>query len=150
MSAEFHEWLNQLSERLKSSIPEPLPDSRAKKEEELFGENPNAYDIEQQKEEMRRRIQARKIEKDEHELRKDFAYRIFELICYWIGFVAMLTFADALFTFSAIAGKILPLGVPITDIFLSDALLMFMWGTATATIVGLFVYVAKYLFPDKK
>ena len=84
------------------------------------------------------------------ELRKEYADKIFGLVLGWIAFLCFLTFADAMFSFTAVIGKAIPAGTSITDLWLSDKLLMVLWGTATTSVLGLFVYVAKYLFPSNQ
>jgi hypothetical protein len=66
--------------------------------------------------------------------RKDFAVRIFWFVCAYMACVFLIL------VFSGIKGN---------GFILSDAVLVTLLGTTTATIVGVFNFVARYLFHNK-
>lgn len=67
------------------------------------------------------------------EMRKEYASLIFKFVSYYMFFVFMLLFLS---------------GSP-SSFQMSDAVLLTLLGTTTATVISLFVIVANYLFPKK-
>ena len=67
------------------------------------------------------------------EMRKEYASLIFKFVSYYMFFVFMLLFLS---------------GTP-SSFEMSDAVLLTLLGTTTATVISLFVIVANYLFPKK-
>lgn len=72
--------------------------------------------------------------KQDREQRKDYAIRLYELVCCYLLFMFLLIVVS---------------GLDIADFHLSDAVLVTLLGTTTATVLGLFRFVAKYLFRTK-
>lgn len=67
------------------------------------------------------------------EMRKEYASLIFKFVSYYMFFVFLLLFLS---------------GTP-SSFKMSDAVLITLLGTTTATVISLFVIVANYLFPKK-
>lgn len=67
------------------------------------------------------------------EMRKEYAGLIFRFVSYYMVFVFLLLFLS---------------GSP-SSFKMSDAVLLTLLGTTTATVISLFVIVANYLFPKK-
>lgn len=67
-------------------------------------------------------------------LRKKYAFRIFFLICCWIASILIILIMN---------------GFNWNNFHLSDAVLMTLITTTTATVFGLFVLVTRYLFNTK-
>ena len=67
--------------------------------------------------------------------RKTYAGRIFRLLIGWLCVVASILFLRGFFKF--------------TFFNLSDAVLMTLIGSTTASVVGIFIIVTKYLFPKR-
>jgi len=65
--------------------------------------------------------------------RKLYAYRVFALICIWLGCVMLVVFAT---------GK--------GDLHYSDTVMVTLLTTTTANVIGLFAIVNNYLFKTKK
>ena len=72
--------------------------------------------------------------KDTHRLRLGYAGRIFWLVCVWLVYVAIVLFISGFKT--------------TTSFSLSDNVLIAFITSTTVTVVGLFVVVAKWMFPD--
>ncbi len=109
-----------------SSHQEPEPDlSLDLAEHQLF------YQVEALKQEL-------KEAQDTHELRLGYAGRIFWLVCAWLVCVAIAVFMS---------------GFSLWNFNLSDKVLITFITSTTINVVGLFVVVAKWMFPngnDKK
>ena len=67
--------------------------------------------------------------------RKTYAGRIFRLLIMWLCGVALILFLHGFSQF--------------TSFNVSDVVLMTLIGSTTASVVGIFIIVAKYLFPQK-
>lgn len=81
------------------------------------------------------RFEEYKGKKQDREQRKDFAERIFQFLMVYMlfsGFVLVLS------------------GIAINNFHLNDEVLITLLGTTTANVIGIFVIVAKYLFPQHK
>ena len=63
-----------------------------------------------------------------------FASRIFRLLCWYMGAVALLIILN---------------GFSVFGFNLSDSVAITLLGTATANVISIFVIVAKYLFPAR-
>lgn len=79
-----------------------------------------------------KRIQ-NQIERQDMEQRKDYADRIFSMISIYLFFVLLILFLDGF----------------CTRFNLGDTVLVTLLGTTTSTILGVFYFVAKYLFTKK-
>ena len=74
------------------------------------------------------------IKSEDKEQRKHFASKIFVLTICYLSFVALV---------------LLLVGFRLFDFFLSDAVMITLLGTTTATMIGVFNFVMKYLFNKK-
>lgn len=73
-------------------------------------------------------------QRQDREQRKDFAGKIFLFVKYYMVVILLLIIANGY----------------CQSFSISDDVLMMLLGTTTANIVGLFAFVAKYLFQTKK
>lgn len=73
--------------------------------------------------------------KQDREQRKDFAERIFSFLVAYMMVVCFILFLS---------------GITINHFYLSDTVLVTLLGTTTANVIGIFIVVAKYLFPQHK
>ncbi len=104
-----------------SSLQEPEPDlSLDLAEHQLF------YQVAVLKQEL-------KESQDTHELRLGYAGRIFWLVCAWLFCVVIAVFMS---------------GYSSNEFNLSDKVLITFITSTTITVVGLFVVVAKWMFPN--
>ena len=103
-----------------STIPEQ-PDDYSNKEQSAWK---NAQITEFQKDSAQDRSE-----------RKTYAGRIFRLLIVWLCVVASILLLRGFSQFSLFS--------------LSDAVLMTLIGSTTASVVGIFIIVAKYLFPQR-
>lgn len=69
---------------------------------------------------------------DTHELRVEYTGKIFILVCCWLGFVI---------------GFIVLSGFKVYDFKLSDSVLIAFITSTTINVVGLFIVVAKWMYP---
>lgn len=69
--------------------------------------------------------------KQDREQRKEYAQRIFQLLCYYLVIVAFFIFLS---------------GTESTKFYLSDSVVITLLGTTTANVIALFAIVPKYLF----
>ena len=75
-----------------------------------------------------------KSQQQDRDQRKDFALRIFNFVSlYMFGVFLLLVMS----------------GIGTNDFHLSDTVLVTLLGTTTATVIGVFNFVAKYLFHNK-
>ncbi len=72
-------------------------------------------------------------QRDYHDLRNEYIPKLYQLIVVWLVFVALCVIASGLGFMK-----------------LSDAVLIAFITTTTATVISLFVIVAKWLFPSKE
>lgn len=81
------------------------------------------------------KIEEYKGKKQDREQRKDFAERIFSFLVFYMATVGVFVLLS---------------GVALNIFHLSDTVLVTMLGTTTANVIGIFIVVAKYLFPQHK
>ncbi|MEM9415893.1 MAG: hypothetical protein AAGA29_10515 [Planctomycetota bacterium] len=99
----------------------------------------------QQNYDARRRQQMLDAYKQDFELRKEYTPQIFKLVRVWLIFVAVFLVASSL---PGLSFRVC--GVPIRlSIKTSDVVLVALLGQATATVVGLFVVVARWIYPKR-
>jgi hypothetical protein len=80
--------------------------------------------------------------------RKSYAKKLFWLTAFWLFAVFTIVSATSA---SIVNPSWWPNWLPtVTSCKLSDAVLIALIGTTTANVLGLFVIVARYLFPDSK
>jgi hypothetical protein len=112
--------------------PAPLGDENAKLEETWFNAESKRLELAKRRAELDSNIQDTK-------LRGQFTKRIFLLILGWLsvvlGIIIFQGFKFTIFTHS---------------FGLSNAVLLALIGSTTANVLGVFVIVVHYLFPDSK
>ena len=80
------------------------------------------------KEELKGKIQDR-------EQRKEFAIKIYHFLCFYLSSVLFLIILSA---------------TPLIKVELTEAIIITLWTTTTANIIGIFILVVKYLFATRK
>ncbi len=73
---------------------------------------------------------------DLHRMRLDYAQRIFTLVLAWLGCVAISVFLTGFG------------GTASTSFFLSDKVLIAFISSTTINVIGLFIVVAKWMYPN--
>lgn len=81
------------------------------------------------------KVEEYKGKKQDREQRKDFAERIFSFLVVYMTVVCFILFLS---------------GITVNHFFLSDTVLVTLLGTTTANVIGIFIVVAKYLFPQHR
>ena len=121
----------ELSVVSEPKIPEVLATedaAKTAKEEEIdWDKRAKAEDVKRLEHENAQRGQDR-------EERKNYANRIFCLICIRIGLVMLLLLLQ---------------GFPVTTFRLADSVVITVVGKTTGTVLGIFLIVASYLFPKR-
>lgn len=113
---------------------------RAAANDKATGESTDAPDLSEDLEEHKLRYEVETLKqqvveaRDTHNLRVGYSKKLFWLVCTWLACVAV---AVGLSGFGAWGFK------------LSDAVLIAFITTTTVNVVGLFIVVAKWLFPAK-
>ena len=98
----------------------------------LAAEEENAYELQKQKLEIEALQKAQEERSELHGIRKEYVEKLFMLISVWLGFVVVLVFL---------------VGYHCFDFNLSDRVLIALITSTTATVLGLFAVVAKWLYP---
>lgn len=80
------------------------------------------------------KVEEYKGKRQDREQRKDFAERIFSFLIWYMVVVGVILFLS---------------GITVNHFYLSDTVLVTLLGTTTANVIGIFIVVAKYLFPTK-
>ncbi len=110
------------------AIDEPLEDEEESEEpRDYAGEEATALDHEQKK------LKLAQFKQDIDE-RKIYAHRIFKLVVGWLGFVGIMLWFNGFSRF---------------NFHLSNNVLIALITTSTASVIGIFIIVAKYLFPNR-
>ncbi len=118
-------------------MPSSVPDLERLSEAELGVPSQPAFDS---YEAERRSIENAKEQeyvdnaKQDRKLRDLYSHRLFWLVASWLGVVAIVLLLN---------------GFHVVPFHLSDNVLTALLGTATASVIGLLVIVAKYLFPGQ-
>ena len=99
---------------------------------------------EKEREKLYRYKQHTKHSDDLHALRQDYVPKLYWMICLWLLFVAVIIFLSG---YSAENINNPDCQINCTRFKLTDQVLIAFITTTTATVVGLFVIVAKWLFP---
>ncbi|MEM7627630.1 MAG: hypothetical protein AAF333_18700 [Planctomycetota bacterium] len=82
----------------------------------------------------------------DHSLRQIYAPKLYRMMVWWLVFVSVF-----LVLTSIPAGKFEILGAEIVVNFdVSDQVIMVMLGSTTAAVIGMFLVVAKWMFPGRK
>ena len=119
-------------DKLKLLIAEPLPEDASgegEKAAQAFGRmSQEQYDEE-------RRGQLLNAYAHDLNLRRDYTPKLFKLVTVWLVFVAI---------FLVIAS------VPGVGLKVSDVVLVALLGQSTATVVGLFIVVARWIYPKRE
>jgi len=112
--------------------PAPLGDETAKLEETWFAAEAKRLELEKLRAEL-------ESNKQDTKLRGQFTKRIFLLILVWLSTVLGIVIFQAFkVTISA------------HSFFLSDKILLALIGSTTANVLGVFVIVVHYLFPESR
>ncbi len=120
-----HDLILKAASKEKAEVP--LPQSSPEPDLSLdLAEHQLFYQVETLKQQL-------KEAQDTHKLRLGYAGRIFWLVCVWLACVAIAVFMSG-FTFFGFS--------------LSDNVLITFITSTTITVVGLFVVVAKWMFPN--
>lgn len=115
--------------------------SSAKAEEETRKISKTDYDEEERKENIAKLHVANKLVNENIEdiqqnriERKQYARWIFRFLVWYMAFVGFVLVLS---------------GITVNHFFLSENVLLMLLGTTTANVIGIFIVVAKYLFPSK-
>ena len=111
--------ISQIKIPASAPTPENTPDSRTQEEQEDLGRQEHKAKIDEL---VQNRTE-----------RKLYASRIFKLVCWWLAVIGLMLFLQG---FGGLIGFTLPASVLITAI-----------GSTTATVIGIFLIVTRYLFP---
>lgn len=130
-SSEVLSWLSKINE---PAAPKPTPE-----DEEAAEDASEAW--EEAREKLANRSRSLDIK-----LRDKYCPRLFVMVIGWLIFVAVFLFLASIPDLRIKAGSTTYL----FGVNASDTVLVTLLGTTTATVVGLFLVVAKWLFPERK
>ena len=123
------------------SSPDDTPDDGTSVEQEDYGDCPAAEKFDLKKQKLNVEVNKLNAELKQFnqniEERKVYTDKLFRLTKCWLIFVAVLIFTVA------VEVEFIPI-----KFSLSDKVLITVLTTTTVNVIGLFVYVARYLFPD--
>jgi hypothetical protein len=112
-------------------------DDRAKREESYFDRVRESYDIEKLRLESEKRQHELDSLRQDADLRKQFARRIFWLLIAWLLTVLIALIIDGF-----------KIGIADHSFTLPDSVLLALIGSTTANVIGIFLIVVHYLFPE--
>jgi hypothetical protein len=94
--------------------------------------------------------ETRQHRKDEHIWRKDYGDKLYALVVNWLSILAVVTILDGIISTVLLFFGRIPDKVHFSDVCFSDTLLIALWGAATASVLGLFLYVLKYFYRNRQ